>query len=362
MKPNCLMLLPMKIAVSLLSLAMLSCSVVNKTSPRLSVKLDPYLETEQVPDDPDDPAIWIHPADHAQSIIVATNKVERPGGSLVVYDLNGKIIQTIGNLDRPNNVDIEQGIQLGEEKLDVAIVTEREARALRIYAIDAKTRTLRERAIVPVFDGEQGDHGAPMGLSIYKRADGTAFIIVGRKSGPTEGYLWQYRMLAGAKLELVRKFGKFSGKGEIEAIVADDALGYVYYADETTGIRKYHADPDVLQAEQQLSIFGQSGYSGDREGLAIYATSDRTGYLISTDQVQGKSHYFLYPREGGPAGPHNHPLLAILDGPADSTDGIDATSVPLTQALPLGILVAMNSTPRNFLVFRWPTLPENQPR
>ncbi len=42
---------------------------------------------------------------------------------------------------------------------------------------------------------------------------------------------------------LVRKFGLFSGKKEIESIAVDDALGYVYYSDEGYGVRKYYADP-----------------------------------------------------------------------------------------------------------------------
>ena len=137
----------MRIIVLLVSVVVLSCSPVSKTSPLASLQLKPYLETEKVPDDPDDPAIWIHPADRQQSIIVATNKVEKPGGSLVVYDLNGKIIQTIGNLDRPNNVDIEQGVKLGEEIFDIAVATERQAHALRIYTIDPNTRALSEKAI-----------------------------------------------------------------------------------------------------------------------------------------------------------------------------------------------------------------------
>lgn len=344
-------------------LVIVSCSSGNtkgsgesRTSP-LSITMDPYIATDQVPDDPDDPAIWVHPKDPTKSLIVATNKVEKPGGALVVFDLEGKIIQSIGNLDRPNNVDIEQRVMLGGETLDIAVVTERQARAVRIYAIDPNSRALSEKAVVPVFEGEQGDHAAPMGIGVYRRMDGTTFVIVGRKSGPAEGYFWQYRLVPGPRLELVRKFGAFSGSGEIEAVVVDDALGYVYYADETTGIRKYHADPDAPEAQRELALFGQSGYLGDREGLAIYAVDDRTGYLVSTDQLEGKSRYFLYRREGGAGGPHDHSeLVAVLDGPADSTDGIEVTATRLKAELPFGMLVAMNSGPRNFLVFAWPDL------
>jgi hypothetical protein len=44
----------------------------------------------------------------------------------------------------------------------------------------------------------------------------------------------------------------------------------------------------------------------------------------------------------------------VITTDADDTDGIEATSTPLDAAYPHGLLVAMNSTPRNFLRFAWP--------
>ena len=73
------------------------------------------------------------------------------------------------------------------------------------------------------------------------------------------------------KATFVRYFGAFSGTGEIEAVAVDDALGYVYYADEGNGIRKYHADPDHRDAASELAHFGRTGFRADREGIAIYA-------------------------------------------------------------------------------------------
>ena len=62
--------------------------------------------TEPVPDDPDDPAVWLHPRDPSLNLIVGTNKVEKPNGALLVFDMKGKILQKITGLGRPNNVDI----------------------------------------------------------------------------------------------------------------------------------------------------------------------------------------------------------------------------------------------------------------
>ena len=52
----------------------------------------------------------------------------------------------------------------------------------------------------------------------------------------------------------MRRFGTFSGLGEIEAVAVDDALGYVYYADEGTGIHKWHADPDAPERVSRARV------------------------------------------------------------------------------------------------------------
>jgi 3-phytase len=322
----------------------------------------PALATEAVTDDPDDPAIWYYPADPARSLIVATNKVAAPRGALVVYGLDGKVRQTIDGLDRPNNVDIEYGLTLGGRQVDVAVATERHRSRLRLYRIDAEAGRLEElppAGGIPVFEGEQGDFAAPMGIGLYRRPqDGAIFAIVGRKSGPREGYLWQYRLeddgSGAVRAVRVRAFGRFSGRGEIEAIAVDDELGYVYYADEGDGIHKWHADPDHPEASRELAQFGREGFRGDREGIGIYAREGGAGYVIATDQVEGNSRYLIFRREGRPGDPHDHSeLVKVVRGGADATDGIEVTSAALGPRFPYGLLVAMNSSGKNFLVFAW---------
>lgn len=66
-----------------------------------------------------------------------------------------------------------------------------------------------------VFEGETDF--LSIGISLYKRPQGQAsFAIVGRKTGPQDGYLWQYQLKDDGqgfvKMTLVRKFEKFSGE------------------------------------------------------------------------------------------------------------------------------------------------------
>lgn len=323
--------------------------------------------TAAVTDDADDPSIWLHPTDLSRSLIVGTNKVAAPAGALVVFGLDGAVRQTIAGIDRPNNVDIEQGVTLNGRTLDVAVTTERLQHRLRVFEIRADGSGLVELGTIPVLDGQTGDFSEPMGIGLYKRpSDGVLFAVVAPKLGPAANYLWQYRIdsteAGGIRGTLVRRFGNFSEKGaepgeagEIEAIVVDDALGFVYYADERHGIHKWHVDPDHADAARELAVFGLDGYQLDREGLAIYAKPDGTGYLVSTDQIPGGSTFKLYRREGEPGNPHQHTVIAEARTTADATDGIEVTSTAL-PGFPRGVLVAMNSDAGNFALFAWDRL------
>ena len=329
-----------------------------------ALEIEAEYSTASLSNDPDDPAVWVHPTDPSGSLILGTMKVAAPAGAVVAFGMDGQIRQVISGIDRPNNIDVEYGLQLGGKRFDIAVVTERLARQLRIFRIEPTDGRLVDIGAVPVLQGQPGEAGAPMGIALYRRPrDGATFAIVAPKEGPRQGYLWQYRLADGGAgrvgATLVRRLGNFSAtsirdENEIEAVAVDDALGYLYYSDEADGIHKWHADPDHADAARELAHFARTGFRGDREGIAIYALPDGTGYIVVTDQIDEDSEYHLYPREGAAGNPHDHSReIAVLRGGADATDGIEISSRPLGPGLPSGVLVAMNSGPRNFLVFRW---------
>lgn len=316
-----------------------------------STAVEPAVRTESAPDSPDDPAVWVHPKDPSRSLILGTIKSATPRGGLLTYDLDGGAKQIIP-LDRPNNVDVEYGLLLAGQRVDIAVVTERNRQALRVYRIHPQTGELSEAGDIPVFTGEKGSDALPMGIALYKRPrDRAVFAMVSRKSGPRTGYLWQYRLLGGADgrvtAEKVRAFGNFSGSKEIEAVAVDDELGYVYYADEDTGIRQWRADPAHPDAYREIAVFGQEGFAGNREGIAILARPGGRGYVVCADQRSGDSEYRIYTRD------NQHTLLGVVRGGADATDGIEIVSRPLGSRFPSGLLIAMNNRDRNFLLYRW---------
>lgn len=330
--------------------------------------LQPAGATEAVAADADDPAIWLDPVDPSRSVIFGTDKVAARGG-LHVFGLDGRRRQVLQPLDRPNNVDVETDVAgPGGTLIDVAVVTERLQHRLRAFIVPDDGGPLVDLAPegLPVLAGEVGEASEPMGIALYRRpADHALFAIVAPKTGPSVGYLRQYRLRFDddpPTATEVRRFGAFSGQGpapgeagEIEAVVADDESGYVYYADERFGLRKWHADPEHPERDRELAVFGRDQYLGDREGLALYRAADGDGYLVSSDQVAGGTRLMIYPRRGVKGDPHAHPLLAVVPTVADETDGLDVTSVRL-PGFEDGLVVMMNSRERNFLLFSWTDL------
>ncbi|MDN4165786.1 phytase [Cytophagales bacterium LB-30] len=308
----------------------------------------PTIITEATPNDTDDPAIWIHPSDVSQSLIIGTDK--DTNGGLYVYNLNGEIdhSRSVKGLKRPNNVDVAYGLTLNGSLVDIAVTTERESNKIRIYSLpDMKALT---QDGIAVFEGEtQRD---PMGIALYKAPDSSIYAIVGRKEGPKEeGYLWQYLLeddgQGAVKATVVRKFGQWSGKKEIEAIAVDNQLGFVYCSDETVGVRKYYAHPDSSNIE--LALFGTTGFARDHEGISIYQSTDSTGFILVSDQQANQ--FQIFSREGKGSNPHEHELIKVVRVSTNESDGSEVTSVPL-PGFPKGLFVAM-SDDKTFQLYRW---------
>jgi len=329
----------MKKHITLLAALALLASCKSGLAPVKADAIKPTIVTQPTPHDTDDPSIWINPADATKSLIIGTDKDTE--GGLYVYDLSGKIIAKSETLKRPNNVDIAYGLIIGGKTYDVAITTERERNMIRIFSIpDMKPL---DNGGIPVFDGET--ERDPMGIALYTRpSDKAIFAIVGRKFGPSGSYLWQYRISDSgnghAVATVARKFGSFSGKKEIEAIAVDNELGYVYYCDETVGIKKYVADPDAKD-DKELVLFGTEGFVSDHEGIAIYKKTTTTGYLLVSNQQSNT--FMVFPREGVNGSVNNHPLLAEIPTSTIECDGADATNINLGGKFPNGMLVAMSN-------------------
>lgn len=334
------------LAFFLLSTLLIACKD-DKLAPVAANAVKPTAVTQVLPHDTDDPSIWIHPTDASKSIIIGTDK--DTDGGLYAFDLNGKILKKSIPLKRPNNVDIAYGLVIDGKKVDVAVTTERESNTIRIFSLPDLNPI--DNGGIEVFEGESLRD--PMGIALYTRpSDKKIFAIVGRKSGPSGSYLWQYELSGAGKFataKVVRKFGAYSGKKEIEAIAVDNELGTVLYCDEQFGVRKYKADP-TLNDNKELALFGKTGFKADNEGIAIYKKTDSTGYILISNQQANT--FMVYPREGAKGNPNEYPLLAEIPTSTIECDGADVTSVNLGGKYKNGLFVAM-SNGMTFHYYAW---------
>jgi len=341
---------------TVLSIIFISCQEkkqVSDASETDSVKiLEPLYISDTVAHDSDDPAVWINPQDPSQSLILGTDK--DVDGGLYVFDLKGKIVKdkVIRGLKRPNNVDIEYDLMLGGKPTDVAVVSERFTHKLRIYSLPDMKPV--DGGGIEVYQGETSDGGRDlMGIALYKNKSGKIYAIAGRKNGPTDGtYLWQYLLedngSGQVKATLARKFGTYSGMKEIESIVVDDELGFIYYSDEGKGVHKYYADPE--KGNKELALFATTGFTEDHEGISIYKLNGTAGYILVSDQ--GANQFQIFSREGEAGNPHSHPLLKTVKVKASHSDGSEMVSVPLNDDFKNGLFVAM-SDDKTFHLYRW---------
>ncbi|WP_152536848.1 phytase [Cellulophaga geojensis] len=296
----------------------------------------PNVITEKTKNDTDDPAIWVNPKNAEKSIVFGTDK-ETDGG-VYAFDLNGKIIKnkSITGVKRPNNVDVAYNFKINDSTFtDVLVFTEREKQQIRMFSVPDMMPL--DNGGFSVFKNEKNlEYTLPMGVGLYTSSvDNTLYAIVSRKNGPKDGYLHQYKLSTDTtgvvQSTLVRKFGVFSGKKEIEAIAVDSELGYVYYSDEQHGIRKYYAEP--TKGDKEISCFGGELFLSDIEGIAIAKQAKGKGYIIVSDQQKGQ--FNIFSRD-------TNKFVKAVNLSTTETDGCEVVTVPLNNVFKNGLFVAMN--------------------
>lgn len=299
----------------------------------------PNVITEKTLHDTDDPAIWINPKHAEKSIVFGTDK--ETNGAIYAFNLDGKIIEskTIKNVKRPNNVDVEYGFKLNDSTIvDVIAFTERETKKIRLFSVpDMKPL---DNGGFPVFKNEtQLEFDAPMGIALYKSPKtNDIYAIVGRKNGPENGYLHQYLLTSdslGVQSKLVRTFGSFSGKKEIEAIAVDNENSIVYYADEMHGIKKYDAEPTA--GDKEIYTFGGEYFKRDIEGIAIAKYANKSFLIVSNQQAHTFCIFDL----------KTNAFIKELNLGTLETDGCEVVTVALGSKFPNGLFVSMNDE-KNF--------------
>jgi 3-phytase len=332
---------------------------VLETQNVLDVEDDTESKQPEPPDarrgDADDPAIWVHPSDPAQSLVIAALK----DGGLDVYNLFGQVVQSIGPQGvRYNNVDVTYGFPLGDRQVDLAVATDRYGDKLVFFAIDPENGELTDvsdpaNPLVFTSAGQASDEETTAyGITLYQSAkNGKQYAYVTRRDTSEVG---QFELVDNGNdlvgFQLARQITLPEPGGDLEpqaeGMVADHELGVVYIAQEDVGIWKFDAEPDGDGVGALIYPVAPDGdtLEADAEGLTIYYGANGTGYLLASSQ--GDNRFSVYTREGDNAylgsfligEESTDPTNQALDG-AQESDGAQVINVALGDAFRHGLLV-----------------------
>lgn len=296
----------------------------------------------------DDAAIWVHPRDPAQSLVVGTDKQR----GLVLYDLAGRQLQDLPD-GRMNNVDLREGFPLAAGPAILVAATNRSQQTISFYRLDPDARRL-ERIGPDLPTGFQD----PYGFCLYASGDGAFYAFA---TEARSGHVRQWRLRAegdAIRGELVRQFAVGS---QAEGCAADDETGDLYVAEEEVALWKYAAGPDGGSRRSRIdTVGGRNGLAADLEGVAIWRGREGRGWIVVSNQ--GANNYAVYRREG------SHEFVGLfkvvadaargIDGTSD-TDGIELTSLSLGDDYPDGLLVVQDGSNdpagrgQNFKLVSW---------
>jgi len=292
----------------------------------------------------DDPAIWLA-ADRAGSRILGTNKKQ----GLLVYDLQGKQTQLL-EVGRLNNVDVRQGIDLDNTRVDLAVATQRDDNSMMLFDIDASGH-VSEAGRFPT------GLSSIYGMCLYQPAGGGVQAFINDKDGTFQ----QYSIARHGGQYSATLLRTFKVATQPEGCVVDDQRARLFLGEERRGVWTTSADASQPDALQMVLPVGAS-LAADVEGMAIYRSAGKAGgdYLVVSSQ--GDSSYVVldatapYKLRGRFRVGFN--LAERIDGTSE-TDGLDATSANLGGPYTQGMLVIQDGYkrlpdgPQNFKYVAW---------
>ncbi|KAE9574586.1 3-phytase [Colletotrichum fructicola] len=297
--------------------------------------VQPSYETDQNGADGDDPAIWISPEGADKSLIITTTKSTQ-GAGLGVFDLTGKLLQTIYAAE-PNNVDMIYNFQAGNRTIDLAFAACRDDDTLCLFEMTSNG-TLKNIAggVQPVVEDYK-----VYGSCVYRSPKtGKQYLFVNEKSARYLQYELTSTPNGTLQTALVRDFQGGSG-GQVEGCVTDEENGWIFLGEEPSALWRYDAEPDSTEPGLRIAYVGDGHTYADVEGVTlVYGVTKDQGYVLVSNQ--GVSSYNVYRR----AAPHEYvttfTITKSADGQVDAvsnTDGITAVGTHLNKDFPHGLVV-----------------------
>jgi 3-phytase len=310
------------------------------------VNVQPTAETMPVKtqgDAADDPAIWVHPTQAENSIILATNKKR----GLYTYNLAGQEQQEL-LVDRVNNVDVRQGFMHKGIAADIAAASQRDRNSIALFHINPKT------GFVSVANEITTGLDNVYGLCMYKGKQDKIYVFINDEDGRFE----QWQILdkhTGWEGKLVREFAVAS---QPEGCTTDESAQRLFVGEENVALWTLGAEPDDNTSMELISKAGDV-LTADIEGMEVYATPTQKWLVVSS---QGNDSYVVF-NATAPYAVMGEFRITLndelgIDG-ASETDGLTVSSANFGSQYTEGLLVVQdgrNLLPedtQNFKIVSW---------
>jgi 3-phytase len=306
------------------------------------IQVLPLLELHnELAGDQDDLCFWRHPHDPSQSLVIASDK---KANRIFSYDLAGKVKQSI-ELAKPGNIDIRQGIRLGDRQWDIVAVNSRAADpALRVFSVD------RISGRLAAIDGNgiptRPNYGGC--LSYDKKQQRLWFFCTSEAVGVT-----QYELTMSDADKVCGSEVRRWALGKCEGAVADDENLSVFITVESEGIWRVGMLPEDTAPGEKIIPVGRDGLTADLEGIALASLTDGTAAFVVSSQ--GSDQFFVFERTA----PWKLCGTFRIQG-AHATDGLDliqADDFPGFEKGIFGCHTADNNHP--ILLASWSSILKN---
>jgi len=283
----------------------------------------------------DDPAIWINSADPKKSLIFGTDKKS----GIYVYDLKGNQL-SYSALGRINNIDL----RYHNNQLHI-VASNRSMSTLDYWIFDQNNlyqyfkknpnNAFSKSITYHQIKTGMNVYGVCMGLTI----DGVSAVITEEEGKKVQKWNLE-KLIITDEIDITQfEAGDIVQGNEAEGCVYDDENETIFISREgDKGIIKAFSIDGFKYLKDVDSRSGS--LVGDPEGISIYKTSNKSGFLVVSSQ--GNSSFNLYNREAPYGYIGTFMILGAkgIDGVRD-TDGIDVTAMPL-PGYPMGMMVAQD--------------------
>lgn len=314
------------------------------------VNVQPTVETQPVARGgtaTQDTALWVNPGTPAQSLLLVAD----PSVGLVSFGLNGGERQALLSDGVAYGVDVRDGFTLQGGTAPLVVVANGTLQALTAYVVDPLTLQMRRvdtgNLTLPSF--------SPRSVTLYRSSvSGGLYAFTSNASGTVQQVELRPGTDGGVEGVPVRSL---SVGGTIVGAVADDQQGFLFVAQQNTGILRFSAEPTASDTPTTVASVG-APLTAPLGGVGLYALPDGTGYLLAASE--GGDQIVIYERTP----PHAivGSFALVQNGGIDRVDApvlVEATSRWLGPNFPGGLVAVhdeINDPTQNDKLVPWATV------